>query len=178
MRHYITTTLLTASILLSISAKCHGSEYATMAPLTQNTEKTLGEIREEIMSKWTYEDWMDNGYFRCIRNTLDEYLNGNRNLPGVSADTLDKYRDIISGQFVVGRVTDYIFGGLFITIIFVDEPTKAFSTWVYSFVDKKTETITGYEMRGFELDFEGNISPFKTKDEIITSAEHYGYKLF
>ena len=46
----------------------------------------------------------------------------------------------------------FLLGGLFIQIIFIDNPEKVFTAWVYSDVDEDAEKVVGYTVRRISLD--------------------------
>lgn len=130
--------------------------------------KSLNDIR---FADFKDEDWLDNDYIRCLRMYIDDYKNGK-----VEDSTLDKYKDKIQGQFVIGSAEPYLLGGLFIQFIFVDSPSDIFSVWVYSEVDEDTERVTGYSTRG--ITFEDENSGF-TKERILELVkEHPELKLW
>lgn len=140
---------ISAMLLSALSQGCrnspahHTQDVKTDSTVNQGS-KTLNQIRFE---GWTEKDWADNEYYRCIRKTFDDYLAGK-----IQRKDLDEYKDIIPGKFLIYDVSPYIMGGLYIKLVFMDEPEKLYSTVVYSYVDEDTKEITGYEMRGFSLD--------------------------
>ena len=120
--------------------------------------KSLNEIR---FGNCTDEDWYDNYYFRFLRKCFDECLKGIEN---ENTQQLQDYKSVLNNKFVIYNVESYIFGGLFITLGFLNKPEIAYQTIVYSDVDEKTGKITGYSLRGFnELEEKLNI----TKDDIL-----------
>ena len=153
MRHTILTALFSVLLLLCSTAghRCYGQEsnQTDLDSLDRPGLNTPGEIR--------YAD-------RCIRSTIDAYLESGLDQPGIAAEQLAPYRDIFSGKFAICYAEHYLFGGLFISFVFVDEPGKIFTTWVYSFTDAETKTISGYEMRGLTVEEE---SPFESKEELL-----------
>lgn len=100
---------------------------------------SLNDIR---FSGWTEEDWWDNNYIKALRAYLDEFQAGR-----IEDEELAPYKDKINCQFVVGYIGQFLDGGVFIDIIFLDLPDRVFSSWVYSYVDDETKMITGYEVR-------------------------------
>lgn len=130
--------------------------------------KGLNDIR---FANFTDKDWLDNEYIRCLRKYLDDYNSGN-----IKDEDLDPYKEKVCGKFVIGSCEPYLFGGLVISIMFVDNPDDVFSAWVYSSVDEKTETIMDYSVRG--IWHEEEKSGF-TKEEILTLLkEHPEQKLW
>ena len=93
------------------------------------------------------KDWYDNEYIRSLRKYLDDYNSGK-----VKDVDLDPYKEKVCGKFVIGAVEPYLLGGLFIRIVFVDYPEDIFSSWVYSSVDERTETILDYSVHGISHD--------------------------
>lgn len=106
--------------------------------------KGLNDIR---FANFTDKDWFDNEYIRCLRKYLDDYNSGK-----VKDVDLDPYKEKVRGKFVIGAVEPYLLGGLFIRIVFVDYPEDIFSSWVYSSVDERTETILDYSVHGISHD--------------------------
>lgn len=100
---------------------------------------SLNDIR---FSGWTEADWWDNNYIKALRAYLDEFQAGR-----IEDEELAPYKDKINCQFVVGYIGQFLDGGVFIDIIFLDLPNRVFSSWVYSYVDDETKMITGYEVR-------------------------------
>lgn len=100
-------------------------------------------------SGWTEEDWCDNDYIKALRAYLDEFQAGR-----IEDEELAPYKDKINCQFVVGYIGQFLGGGAFINIIFLDLPNRVFSSWVYSYVDEETNVITGYEVRSVTINEE------------------------
>lgn len=107
---------------------------------------SLNDIR---FSGWTEEDWCDNDYIKALRAYLDEFQAGR-----IEDEELAPYKDKINCQFVVGYIGQFLGGGAFIDIIFLDLPNRVFSSWVYSYVDEETNVITGYEVRSLTINEE------------------------
>lgn len=107
---------------------------------------SLNDIR---FSGWTEEDWCDNDYIKALRAYLDEFQAGR-----IEDEELAPYKDKINCQFVVGYIGQFLGGGAFIDIIFLDLPNRVFSSWVYSYVDEETNVITGYEVRSVTINEE------------------------
>ena len=130
--------------------------------------KGLNDIR---FANFTEKDWRDNEYIRCLRRYLDDY-----NCGDIKDEELDPYKEKVCGKFVIGSCEPYLFGGLVISIMFVDNPDDVFSAWVYSTVDRETETITDYSVHG--IWHEEEKSGF-TKEEVLTLLkEHPEQKLW
>lgn len=125
----------------------------------QNEEETgrFGGLNAIRFNNFKDKDWFDNEYIRCLRMYLDDYNSGK-----IKDEKLDLYKEKVRGKFVIGAVEPYLLGGLFIRIVFVDEPDNIFDAWVYSSVDEDTETVMDYSVRG--ISYEGG-SEF-TKDDI------------
>lgn len=120
--------------------------------------KSLNDIR---FAGWTEDNYYDNDYYRMIRAYIDDYNAGK-----IEAPSLDPYKDYLKGKFVMDSFERAILGGAFIAISFVDKPDKVFASWVYSTVDRETETVTGYEVRYVE---------FYCDDETMTTEEIQQY---
>ena len=117
----------------------------------------LGGLNAIRFNNFTDRDWYDNEYIRCLRSYLDDYNQGK-----IENSELEPYNDKVRGKFVIGAVEPFLFGGLFIQIVFVDHPEYIYSAWVYSTVDEETETIIDYEVR--EVKYEGETE--FTKEDI------------
>lgn len=130
--------------------------------------RTLNEIR---FDGWTGKDWIDNDYYRCIRKTFDDYFAGK-----IEREDFDKYRDIISGKFVLWDYSVFLLGGLIVRIVFIDNPTLLFETWVYGLVDEEKEEVVGYEMHGLTL--LDQKTSFTTESLLELLEEHPEYKMY
>ena len=130
--------------------------------------KGLNGIR---FAQFEEKDWLDNDYIRCLRKYLDDYLSGK-----IEDESLEPYKEIIKGKFVIGDVEPYLLGGMFIRFIFVDSPNNMFSAWVYSEVDEDREVVTGYSVRSITLQDDNSGI---TKSQILElSKEHPELKLW
>lgn len=153
-------------LLCTISTIAFCQETTDVPSVPQG--KSLNDIR---FGGWTQKEWLDNEYIRTIRKHLDAYHKGE-----IKDANLDQHKAYIIGKFVIGNIEPYLLGGAFVYLMFVENPTKVFTTWVYSDVDEKTETVLGYECRGLKLeDYESEF----TKEEILQiSKEHPEMKLW
>ena len=106
--------------------------------------KSLNDIR---FANFTDKDWLDNEYIRTLRVYIDAFVNGK-----VKDDELEPYKSDVKGKFVIANVEPFLLGGLFIQIIFIDNPEKVFTAWVYSDVDEDAEKVVGYTVRRISLD--------------------------
>lgn len=119
-------------------------------PIEEEKEdsRSLNDIR---FANFKEEDWLDNGYIRCLREYIDDY---NRGL--VDDEIPDQCKDKLKGKFIVIQTQPYLMGGLLIQFVFKDRPNESFQAWVYSFVDEKSETVFAYEVRTILLDEESS----------------------
>lgn len=106
--------------------------------------KSLNDIR---FANFTDKDWLDNEYIRTLRVYIDAFVNGK-----VKDDELELYKSDVKGKFVIANVEPFLLGGLFIQIIFIDNPEKVFTAWVYSDVDEDAEKVVGYTVRRISID--------------------------
>ena len=135
---------------------------------TGGTRKTLNDIR---FDGWERKDWLDNEYIRTLRKYLDDYNSGK-----VSNTNLDPYKEQIKGQFVVYDINSYLLGGALIRITFLDMPDRVFSSWIYSNVDEKKETVESYEFRSISIEEERTDM---TKEDILQAIKEMdGLKLW
>lgn len=130
------------------------------------TGKALNEIRFENFKE---KDWFDNDYIRALRRYIDDFRNGHISEEDVEPENV-KPEDV-KGQFVVASVEPFLGGGLFIYVIFIDNPKYYYSAWVYSFVDEDTETITGYSIRRFAC--EDDKETELTREQILSDLKEY-----
>lgn len=108
--------------------------------------KSLNDIR---FADFDENDWLDNEYIRCLRRYIDDYNNGK-----ILDENLDEYKDKLKGRFIIARCEPALLGGLYLQIIFIDNPDDIFFAWIYSVVDEEQEKILGYEVRYFSIDEE------------------------
>lgn len=153
-----TTLFLSIATFLALTATSgYTCSQQNEIQLSSNTlqSKSWNDIR---FGNWTEEDWYDNDYYRCIRQTFDRYLAGE-----IEFSDLDAYRELLPGKFIIYRVSPFVYGGLFIRIVFFDAPEDIFTIWVYSSVDEKKQEVVGYDMKAFKHE-EGKSN--LTKEEI------------
>ena len=114
---------------------------------------------------------LNNEYIRTLRKYLDDYNSGK-----VSNTNLDPYKEQIKGQFVVYDINSYLLGGALIRITFLDMPDRVFSSWIYSNVDEKKETVESYEFRSISIEEERTDM---TKEDILQAIKEMdGLKLW
>ena len=143
-------------------------DTAIHAKDTIGTRKTLNDIR---FDGWERSDWLDNEYIRTLRKYLDDYNSGK-----VCNANLDPYKEQIKGKFVVYDINSYLLGGALIRITFLDMPDRVFSSWIYSNVDEKKETVESYEFRSISIEEERTNM---TKEDILQAIKEMdGLKLW
>ena len=119
--------------------------YSEVDEVADNGGKeTLNDIR---FDGWTKMEWADNDYIRAVRKYIDAYNSGE-----IENSNLDEHKKYVQGKFVIADIQPYIAGGVFIYIIFYDNPEKTFSAHVYSDVDEKTRVVSNYECRGLKTE--------------------------
>lgn len=102
---------------------------------------------------------------------MDDYNSGK-----VSNANLDPYKEQIKGKFVVYDINSYLLGGALIRITFLDMPDRVFSSWIYSNVDEKKETVESYEFRSISIEEERTNM---TKEDILQAIKEMdGLKLW
>ena len=112
--------------------------------ISTDDTKILNDIRFE---GWTEKEWLDNDYIRTLRNYVDAYNRGE-----IEDSTLIPYKELLKGKFVVESIEEFLLGGVFMNITFIDEPEKVFIAWVYSEVNPDTEEVGPYECRHFQFE--------------------------
>lgn len=134
-----------------------------------STSRSLNDIRFE---NWTEEDWYDNDYFRALSTYIDDWLEGK-----VDNKELEPYKSALKGsKFIIGDASPAIFGGMFVSIVFLNAPNVIFETHIYSGVDEDTEEITDYEVRGLRV---SDRETGWTKEDLLTLLkEHPENKLW
>lgn len=131
--------------------------------------ESLNDIR---FGNWTEKDWCDNDYFRALRKYIDTYLQGN-----IENKDLNPYKSILKSKFVIYTVEPFIVGGLFVSILFLDEPNTIFDAWIYSDVDETTRVVTDYRVKGFKAR-KDEYSEMMKDDVLATIKEHPENKLW
>lgn len=108
--------------------------------------ENINQIR---FKDWTDADWLDNDYYRAIRQYINSWSKGE-----IESADLDEYKDKVSGKFIIFLAEEFIAGGLWVHIAFLDNPEYLFDVWVYSDVNENTKKVEGYSVRGFSLNDE------------------------
>lgn len=130
----------------STEVTAHDTVAADTAEASDTTKKSLNDIR---FAGWTEKEWLDNEYIRTLRRYLDDYSKGK-----IEYEALNPYRHLTKGEFVVGQIEPFMLGGVFMYIMFVDDPEKVFTVCVYSEVNSETEEIGKHEVRSIEYQSE------------------------
>ena len=130
----------------STEVTAHDIVEADTAEASDTTKKSLNDIR---FAGWTEKEWLDNEFIRTLRRYLDDYSKGK-----IEHEALNPYRHLTKGQFVVGQIEPFMLGGVFMYIMFVDDPGKVFTVCVYSEVNSETEEIGKHEVRSIEYQSE------------------------
>lgn len=146
----------------------HDTRVADTTELSDTTQKSLNDIR---FAGWTEKEWLDNEYIRTLRRYLDDYSKGK-----IEDEALDPYRKLTKGQFVVGQIEPFMLGGVFMYIMFVDDPEKVFTVCVYSEVNSETEEIGKHEVRHIEYQSEVPGIPKELLQQMI--QEHPEMKIW
>ena len=124
---------------LKIEVTAHDTVAADTAEANDTTKKSLNDIR---FAGWTKKEWLDNEYIRTLRRYLNDYSQGK-----IENEELEPYRHLTKGEFVVGQIEPFMLGGVFMYIMFVDDPDKVFTVCVYSEVNSETEEVGKHEVR-------------------------------
>ncbi len=102
-------------------------------------ESSLNDIR---FAGWGDEDWGNNNYIRSIRLYIDAI-----NVGLVKDEILEKHKEKLKGDFVIVDLEEFMAGGLYYYVVFVDNPDTVFGFWVYSFATYDPLGVSGYEVR-------------------------------
>ena len=152
----------------STEVTAHDTVAADIAEVSNTTKKSLNDIR---FAGWTEKEWLDNEYIRTLRQYLDDYSQGK-----IENEELEPYRHLTKGQFVVGQIEPFMLGGVFMYIMFVDDPEKVFTVCVYSEVNSETEEIGKHEVRSIEYQSEVPGMPKELLQQIM--KEHPEQKVW
>ena len=138
------------------------------------TDPSLNDIR---FANFEEKDWLDNDYIRTLRKDINIVLEGKVEDPEMDPyKQMIPYKDNMKGKFVIADLEPFMFGGLIIQIIFIDQPENVFTAWVYSNVDEESQTVYDYEVRMFLLE---ETKSELTKDQILELIkEHPELKLW
>ena len=153
---------------LKTKVTAHDTVAADTAEENDTTKKSLNDIR---FAGWTEKEWLDNEYIRTLRQYLDDYSQGK-----IENEELEPYRHLTKGQFVVGQIEPFMLGGVFMYIMFVDDPEKVFTVCVYSEVNSETEEIGKHEVRSIEYQSEVPGMPKELLQQIM--KEHPEQKVW
>lgn len=147
------------------------SEEMLMQNPINESDKTesLNDIR---FGNWTEKDWLDNDYFRALRKYINDYLQGK-----VENNDLVSYRSILKSEFVIYNVEPFIAGGLFVSVLFLDDPNIIFDAWIYSDVDVTTRKVISYHVNGLNAR-EDEYSSITKEDVLTIIKEHPENKLW
>ena len=88
------------------------------------------------------KDWLDNEYLRTLRTHIDDFNSGM-----IKDKSLEPYRDKIYGPFAIYNSKPAVFGGLYISVVFLYHTEIVYDAWVYSAVDEKKKKVTGYSFK-------------------------------
>lgn len=136
------------------------NEPAAEEEFTDEEFVPLNTIR---FKDWTDEDWLDNGYIRELRRYIDAYCRGEE-----QSEKLEGLEDKLRGKFLVLAEEAALYGGLYICIAFLENPTYIYDAWVYSEVINNR--VVSYETR--VLSPSDRESGF-TKEEILALLKEY-----
>ncbi len=163
-----------ALLLLSITA-CQGTQTSkatdankpsvetesVAATTTENTaadETQLPAEMEEDMANipagglnairfegWTDKDWLDNDYIKEMRKFFNTYTLGEMN--DERFESLAPYKSLMNSKFIVLYIQPFLGGGVFMYIVFIDNPKQVFEAWVYGIIEDEDNGVVGYDVR-------------------------------
>lgn len=161
--HQATTTQSVETETIDSTADSVKEEIDTDGLLDSMTFKPLNEIR---FGNWTDKDWYDNDYFRFLRKFIDACYKGE-----AECDAFEPYKHALNSKFAVAQAMPSYYGGMFILFNFLDIPNIMFEVWIYSSVDRDTETVIDYEIRG-DVSIHSDDSMI-TKEYILSAIEEH-----
>lgn len=104
----------------------------------------LNGIRFE---EWGDKEWLNNNYIRSVRLYLDAYVFGL-----VNNEDFDKHKLAMKGKFCLCSIEPFVYGGAWMHIVFLEDPSFSLRFWVYSFVNENNPiAIEGYDVRSAEI---------------------------
>lgn len=140
--------------------------------LSQDSTMNVAGLNAIRFGNWTDKDWHDNDYFRVLREYIDAYLQG-----VIENEILNPYKYILKSKFAIYSAAPCIGGGMFLCVVFLDEPNTLFDAWVYSDVDEDTNTVVDYRVKRFSPREDTSLG--MTKDDILAIIkEHPENKLW
>lgn len=93
----------------------------------ESEQLSPNEIR---FGNWNEVDWYDNDYFRIIRKYLDAYYQGK-----IQNENLDAYKELFRSKFAVRFTQVLPYGGLLVSMVFLEMPNIVVNAWVYSYIE-------------------------------------------
>ncbi|MBR0339454.1 MAG: hypothetical protein IIX40_04570 [Alistipes sp.] len=115
--------------------------------MLENRDGEYGGANALRFDGWDDEKWLNNNYIRSVRLYIDAY-----NLGLVKDEALDKHKEAMTGKFCICTIEPFAFGGAWMHIAFVEDPSFTLRFWVYSFITEGDPVvIEGYDVRSAEL---------------------------
>lgn len=115
--------------------------------MLENRDGDYGGANALRFDGWDDEKWLNNNYIRSVRLYIDAY-----NLGLVKDEALDKHKEAMTGKFCICTIEPFAFGGAWMHIAFVEDPSFTLRFWVYSFIaEGDPVVIEGYDVRSAEL---------------------------
>lgn len=94
---------------------------------------------------WTDKDWLDNDYIKEMRKFFNTYTLGEMN--DERFESLAPYKSLMKSKFVVVDIQPFLGGGVFMYIVFLDNPKQVFEAWVYGIIEDEDNGVVGYDVR-------------------------------
>lgn len=166
-----------------LAVACQGNRKVTTdAPQTEGTEvaaeeadykledETLitGGLNEVRFRDWTSKEWLDNDYIRHARSFFDAYSRGE--IEDERFKAVEPYKSLVKGNFSVLFIEPFVGGGVYMFIVFLDNPKPVFRVWVYGYVNEEGTSVVGYEVRSCDIVKE---ECDMTKEEILKIIEEH-----
>lgn len=139
----------------------------------------VGGLNAIRFEGWTDKDWLDNDYIREIRKFFNAYSRGD--ITNERFADLMPYKSLMKSKFVVVDIQPFIAGGVFMQIVFLDNPKFLFTSWVYGIVAdednlSKAKGVVGYDVRLCKMDADD--CPLTKENILEIIKEHPENKLW
>ncbi len=134
----------------SATAATTDSTDADEAQLPTEMEEDMADIPVGGLNAirfegWTDKDWLDNDYIKEMRKFFNTYTLGEMN--DERFESLAPYKSLMNSKFIVLYIQPFLGGGVFMYIVFLDNPKQVFEAWVYGIIEDEDNGVVGYDVR-------------------------------